>query len=304
MPVPEIQRLSIQSEVSTLQTLRLIGIPVPQAWPAGPEEEKGDALTSNANEKMYLPGFFYEHLPGSCMPIRHTTIKDYHSVDEKTIRLIEEYGRFQIKMFDQPIRVNQIGSLLLSDQSRDKHIVGPMLSFWGLNYLDPPYLPGPFRANRDRYLAQIDIALSHISNGFMSSVHTLDAYLWHLLLRELVEACPELEQDQEEGFIRHADAKGDIFLVDDEGSLTAILYWENAYVTTKAEAFSSPLFLYNTYVSYEDRHEFTPREQILINYYERLERHDLAKCVRKGKKYQQLDTIGRFNPNFGRTCSP
>ncbi|WWC68347.1 uncharacterized protein I206_102272 [Kwoniella pini CBS 10737] len=300
--------MSIISEVTTLKILKKLGVPVPGAClPAMKDKPASDVRvveTRHEHNGKPLQYFLYEYISGSCMPIRHTTIRDYHSVEEQTIHIIQEYGKSQIKMFDQPIKLDRIGILISSVEPSSQLSVGPMLSFWGLNYLDPPYLPGPFKTNQERYLAQIDIALSHIGNGWMNNKHTLDAYLWHLLLKELVETCLELAEEQQEVFVRHPDAKGDIFLVDGQGDLAAILDWECAYVTTKAEAFSSPLFLYNTYVPYEDRQEFTPREDILIHYYEQIERFDLASYMRNGKKYQQLDTIGRFNRDFGRVCSP
>ncbi|OCF56707.1 hypothetical protein L486_05561 [Kwoniella mangroviensis CBS 10435] len=302
VPPIEILKQTAISEVVTLQTLRSFGMPVPQGWipiKTRVEDEGGDLF-----EDTSICYFFCEFMAGKSQLMPHLTLQTYREVVDHDRRLIEEYGRSQILLSKHPIKYTLIGSLVPSNGHNDSVSVGPLLSLWGVNNIQAPHFPGPFTSNRQRYLTQIDIVLSHISEGVMNDNDALNAYLWHLTLKELVETCPELAEGVTKVYVRHADAKGDILWGDDEGNLTAILDWGMAFVTTKAEAFSSPLFCYHTNASYERQDLHTVREKVLIDFYDRSNRPDLAHCVRKGKKYQYLESIGRFHGWYVMICMP
>ncbi|WWC96662.1 hypothetical protein V866_003534 [Kwoniella sp. B9012] len=303
VPPIEILKQTAMSEVVTLQTLKSFGMPVPQAWmpiKTTVEAEEAGALVEDTS----ICYFFCEFMAGESQLMPHITLQTYRHVDDHHRRLIEDYGRNQILLSNHPIKSTLIGSLVPSNGHNDSVSVGPLLSLWGVNNIQAPHFPGPFKSNKQRYLTQNDIVLSHISEGVMNENDALNAYLWHLTLKELVETCPELAEEVTEVYVRHADAKGDILRGDDEGNLTAILDWEMAFVTTKAEAFSSPLFCYHTNAPYERQDLHTVREKVLIDFYERSNRPDLAHCVRKGKKYQYLESIGRFHGWYVMICMP
>ncbi|WVW80453.1 hypothetical protein I302_102435 [Kwoniella bestiolae CBS 10118] len=196
-----------KSEVVTLRSLKSFDIPVPQAWmPSDSAVERGENGTSQDNSLCY---FFCEFLPGKSLFMRHIRYNDFQLVEEKDRQLIEEYARYQIQLSNHPISAKSIGSLVPSTSGDAPYEVGPLLSLWGLNHLEPPYFPGPFKNNQER-----------------------------------LEECDELRKLPEEVNIRHADDKGDIFMGDAEGNLAALIDWEWACVTTKKEAFSAPTFAF------------------------------------------------------------
>ncbi|WWC60599.1 uncharacterized protein I303_103173 [Kwoniella dejecticola CBS 10117] len=298
-----IQKQVMQSEVVTLNWLKEQNIASPQAWL--PSISHSDTITpeeaSSAGTSLIY--FFYEFLQGKCLSTFDMGVKYWREPSEEVIRLIQDHGKHQIVLSGHSFRANEIGCLVSTDNEKETPEVGPLISLNGVHHLDPPYFPGPFASNQDRFLSQIDIALSHIRDGLSEQTEILDAYLWHLLLRELVETCPELAEPVEEVYIRHADAKGDQFMGDEEGNMMATIDWEGAFLTTKAEAFSAPEFISKTGVPYIDQTTFTPCEQILIDYYEESNRPDLAEFVRKDKKYTHLGGIGSFTTKFIYKCS-
>nr|XP_018265027.1 uncharacterized protein I303_03209 [Kwoniella dejecticola CBS 10117]OBR87185.1 hypothetical protein I303_03209 [Kwoniella dejecticola CBS 10117] len=294
-----------RSEVCTLQVVKSFGLPVPGAWMPEHHLFRDEANNHGSSDHLSICYFFCEYMEGASLSMPNLMPKNCWDANEQDRKIIEDYAKHQIEMSNHPLLFTEIGCLFPSASAEPdmKTQVGPLASLWGLNYVDPPRYPGPFKPNKERYLAQIDIALSNLTRETDQN-HCLNAYLWHLTLRELVETCAELSEEVSEVYVRHADDKGDILKGTEEGRITAIFDWEMAYVTTKAEAFSSPIFCYLTYVNYEDQEVYTVREHMLIEYYKKSSRPDLAECVRRGKKYQMLSTIGRFQGWYKMLCYP
>ncbi|WWC68352.1 uncharacterized protein I206_102277 [Kwoniella pini CBS 10737] len=133
-----------------------------------------------------------------------------------------------------------IGSLTYPDFDLSASpIVGPFVTLNTLHDLEAPYFVGPFRSNQERYTAHVNLALQYIAEGRICTRSPLDAYLWHLQLRELVATCPELAEPIVHGYIKHPDAKGDHILVDEIGKLIAVIDWQWVHVTTKVDAFEA-----------------------------------------------------------------
>jgi hypothetical protein len=61
--------------------------------------------------------------------------------------------------------------------------------------------------------------------------------------------------------------------------------------TTKAAAFASPKWTYETEAYIAGDNSLTPEEQSLIEAYETQGRPDLAECVGGGRRYQRLDHL-------------
>ncbi|WVW80450.1 hypothetical protein I302_102432 [Kwoniella bestiolae CBS 10118] len=287
LPPDDYKSALIDSEVATLQWMKRKGCQyTPDAWMIGEMVETG--------QKNSLHYFFCEYLPGKSADIPSFGKDSITTPGPRTRQFIEEFATSQIALSNIPIPNALIGCLI-SSTNKDDHTatVGPFLTDGSLHHVDPPYFPGPFVANRERYLAQINIALSHIAEGLLCLAHPLDGYLWHLQLRELVDASPELARRSENGYVKHSDEKGDHLLVDEEGRIVSIVDWESAYVTTKEEAFSSPSFMYEDGTPNPDT-RLTPAEEVLAECYENLGRQDLADIVRNGKIYKSLDGIGSF----------
>ncbi|WVQ65218.1 uncharacterized protein L199_003391 [Kwoniella botswanensis] len=284
-PPPEIQRFVVRSEVTALTILKNGGVLVPDAW---------YPLFDGQSSQPDLCYFFCQLLNGASLNIPKRGIDALWTPGPKIKHIIEEYVRIYILMADIPISSSLIGCPI-PDPDDPHHItIGPLATHRALNMIEPPYFPGPFKNNQERYLAQINIALDHIFNGHLCQRNTLDAYLWHLELRELVGLCDMLAEEPNKVYIRHADDKGDHLMGDGEGNVTGIIDWEWAYATTKEEAFSSPNFCFTHNRYYAGNNFITPAEELLIQAYERFGRKDLADCIRNGKIYQRLSHIGTF----------
>jgi len=72
-----------------------------------------------------------------------------------------------------------------------------------------------------------------------------------------------------------------------------------AYVTTKAEAFTTPSALYFGKPNFRDGiNGLTLDVELLIEAYDRLGRPDLAECVRRGRKYQRMNEVLGGRPDL------
>ena len=136
---------------------------------------------------------------------------------------IDSYARFQIKLSD--LRFDRIGSLSPDISATDGARVGPLISHFGFNRPEPPYFLGPFRTNRERYLAHIDLVLKLTESGVHMQDDPVYAYLAHLYMRDMVLGIEELAKEETEFYVKHADDKADQCLaIDDE--ITAVVDWE------------------------------------------------------------------------------
>lgn len=91
---------------------------------------------------------------------------------------------------------------------------------------DCNHLGGPFKSTRDRYLYQIEAALSAIKVGTLFRRAPLRAYLAHLEVRDLILGCESLEEDEQEFYLKHPDGTSDNILIDQTGAVSALLDWE------------------------------------------------------------------------------
>ena len=67
-------------------------------------------------------------------------------------------------------------------------------------------------------------------------------------------------------------------------------------MTTKAEAFSAPKFTFGTPDQQDGDNSPSNEETLLVSAYERLNRPDLADCVRKGRIYNRLNNMIGYEP--------
>ncbi|WVF70958.1 hypothetical protein IAT40_005753 [Kwoniella sp. CBS 6097] len=207
--------------------------------------------------------------------------------EDKIDRMVLDLANFFIRLstftFDsisslQPARTPALGSKH-EPRATMTYIVGPLVD-WFISEEAPPYFIGPFKSNRERYLATIDFVLRKIENGVLSPDDPIGVYLWHLEMMEIINKYAKWgEEDNGPYYLKHGDDKGDHILIDEEGNITGILDWEFAYTTTKAEAFISPRGLV-THAEREAGNNLSQLEIKLIKTYEELARPDLADCVR------------------------
>ncbi|RXK35575.1 hypothetical protein M231_07160 [Tremella mesenterica] len=288
-PSQDIREAIVASEVETMQALKNVGVKVPGAW-------KGSPVPRAGNNDYPLHYFFIEKMKGRTWTGVPVPLTEGRVSKEEIQIVIDEYAQLQINLSKATFH-SGIGSLLPKDHplslpsqstsSNDLLSTGPLLTFSGP---EAPFLFGPFKTNRDRYLAEIDLILKLTRAGYLFCYGPLDQYLKHLHARSVVEQCEELGREELDFFIKHPDTHGKQLLMID-GHIEAVLDWEWAYVTTKAEAFASPRFCWEPEMPGCELEKLSLEDELLIQAYERHERPDLADCVRKGHLYPLLNRM-------------
>ncbi|WWC68366.1 uncharacterized protein I206_102291 [Kwoniella pini CBS 10737] len=294
-PLPlQIRKANIESEVATLNTLKAGGIPVPAAFLHVPPEHEVERV----QQEIPFDYFFYEFLPGETWHIPKHPFFSVTLSDEKLVKLVEGYAQVQIKLSQLQLSVSQIGCLKYTDSGELS--VGPIIARGCFQTPKPPYLLGPFNIMKDRYLAHIDAALQYIARGAICEWDSVDAYLWHLELRELVSNSKVLGRTLSRVYIKHDDEKGDHLMWNEKEEVVGVLDWEWAHVTSKEEAFSSPYIFYDMIDYIRGDNQLTKEEIMLIDCYDRYNRPDLAECVKNGRLYQRLSSIGHYDKAYSK----
>ncbi|WVR05597.1 hypothetical protein IAU60_002616 [Kwoniella sp. DSM 27419] len=281
-----IQDCSIRSEAATLNFLKTNGVPVSQAW-------LPSYLMEDQEVEPPFDYFFCELLPGQSRRIPKHPWFPIDLPEDELFRLISAYAQHQVNMSNAPVPVNKIGCV--SPGAAPSTVrPGPIIARGGFQTHKPPYLLGPFATQQERYLAHIDAVLRYLDLDALNEKTPLDAYLWHLELREMVASCPLLAEEPDVLYIKHDDEKGDHFLLGEDNEMVGVVDWEWAYATTKGETFAAPRMFYVQLEFLGGDNGMTAVEQTLIACYENLHRPDLAECVRQGRIYQRLATIGQY----------
>nr|XP_019007641.1 uncharacterized protein I206_07656 [Kwoniella pini CBS 10737]OCF46422.1 hypothetical protein I206_07656 [Kwoniella pini CBS 10737] len=282
----------IKSEVATLMLLKSKGVPVPAAYLPPHLREKNDA--QNMTDLDY---FFYEYISG--IPL-HLPFKGYFSEidlpEDQLEGFIEEYCKIKIQLSNLHLPYSKLGCIYPSGEGITE--VGPIVSLGCFMNPTSPHFMGPFTTYKEMMLAKIDAALRYVKVNALQGGYTVDEYLWHLEMRELVAASKVLIAIPTELFIKHNDSKGDEMMVNEDGKIIGIIDWEWAYVTTKSDAFSTPHFFNRTFAYMKGSNSLSHAEDLLIECYKRHGRDDLAECVKEGKLYLRMERIGYYDPAF------
>lgn len=275
----DMQSIVTTSEAETMRVLHKAGLLVPNAWTVCEEER------IELEPGIKYDYFFVECAVGQAWKKLNKSSGEGNPSADSLKTFIDAYARFQISLSHLPF--NRIGSLAPSNSDASSPHVGPLISHFGFNRPEPPYFFGPFKTNRERYLTHIDLVLELIEAGVHMQDDPVYAYLAHLHLRDVVVDLEELAQEETEFYVKHADDKADQCLaVDDE--ITAVIDWEWAYVTTKAEAFSPPKMCFGSAAHMDGDNAPDEIEKLLVAAYLEYGREDLADCVRNGRIYNRL----------------
>nr|XP_031859378.1 uncharacterized protein CI109_005219 [Kwoniella shandongensis]KAA5526450.1 hypothetical protein CI109_005219 [Kwoniella shandongensis] len=314
-PPIDMQKKIMESEVATMKFLRMHNIPVPNAWLSHGEDSKSAVTNVNEigmslwftslipNQPLLVeqsPNYFFEEFLGGQPWIRSPTPLTNGIVGEKIARtFITDLARLHQSISCIPLAGNGIGSLMPGVEKRSSPQVGPLIQGSLLMTPDPPYFLGPFKTNKERYLAKIDAVLNCIHQGCIVLVDPVGCFLAHLEMRDLVETNEQMSREETEFFVKHADDKNDQYMLAEDGHIVGVLDWEWAYVTTKSEAFCAPTGLYWNQEWAKGNNALTEEELILIGAHESMGRPDLADCVRNGRIYQRLMESIRDDDPFG-----
>ncbi|WVQ78382.1 hypothetical protein IAT38_000468 [Cryptococcus sp. DSM 104549] len=294
-PPAELRARVTESEVATLQFLKAQGVKVPMAWmpPALPQPQH----TPNDY-------FFMEYITnGAVLWPDDARANINESLDSPvTLHLIDNLAQHFISVSNAPVPARRIGSIY-PGPVRGSYAVGPLCTMGFLSIPSPPYLLGPFKTQRERYLAHFDSALEYIySLECDLGPSSLKRYIWLSEARKLVAGCVELAREETEFYVKHGEDWLKQYLSDEKGNLTGVVDWEWAFVATKAEAFAA---LHDfSLAGWKDcipQSSLTGAELLLISAYERHGRPDLAACVRRGRLYQYINrTLSQFTgPRIG-----
>nr|XP_031859377.1 uncharacterized protein CI109_005218 [Kwoniella shandongensis]KAA5526449.1 hypothetical protein CI109_005218 [Kwoniella shandongensis] len=283
-----------ESEVTTTKVLKKGGVKVPDAWmPPLTSKADWDKTTSDKDVADY---FFTEFIRGEAWLNHHAPLTEGHISEDVARTLIQGIALLHDTISRIDLKVKGIGSLFPSDSSStDSYTLGPFISSSTLINPDPPYFLGPFRTNQERYLTHLDLLLGLIYDGVIWTDDPVGAYLWHLEMKDLVQGDEEMGSVEEKCFVKHADDKLSQYMLSKDGHVEGLIDWEWAYVTTKSEAFATPLGLYHSVSFYNGSNTLTVEENLLIQAHETNNRPDLAHCVRNGRRYQRLKDAMRYD---------
>ncbi|ODO06325.1 hypothetical protein L198_01557 [Cryptococcus wingfieldii CBS 7118] len=263
---------SIDSEIATARALESAGCAVPRTW-----ERPRDSLLSRN-----LTYFYQEFVPvGDCT--MYTLWTEVYTQQTKTF--IRNFAKWMISL--EKVHFDKMGSLTLTEDG--DVTVGPFIE--RRTTIDvAPYFLGPFNTAKEGYLAIIDVRLEQTLNrARYKPSRELLHYLVLLEVRHLVQnCCPEL--DVGPWYIRHNDDDTNFVRVTSEGSITGVIDWKWATLTSKGAAFAAPFCFPDDKYS-EGVNALGVRELALIEAYRELDRNDLAELVRTGRKFHRLFNV-------------
>ncbi|WVQ79832.1 hypothetical protein IAT38_001932 [Cryptococcus sp. DSM 104549] len=287
-PPRELREMVVASEVATMRMLHEAGVKVPNAWLPQPTlESKGDPPSDYFFEEL-IPG---KSLPDTLCPLTYDQLP--RAFCEK---FFDDLAEHYIALSNINLPSRGIGSLYpipgapTSGPVGERYTLGPLSQFGPFMSPTPPYFLGPFKTQRERYLARLEIALNNTYTEKFRFQHKLRMYLWYKEMMDMVTEHPELGREDEEDryYVRHGDDGLRQCMADEDGRLQGVLDWEWTYITTKSEAFAPSHTLYATQAWLLGDDSLTTEELLLIAAYERRSRPDLAECVRRGRPYQRL----------------
>nr|XP_031857217.1 uncharacterized protein CI109_007381 [Kwoniella shandongensis]KAA5524289.1 hypothetical protein CI109_007381 [Kwoniella shandongensis] len=264
-------RINAASEVATLRHMKTNGLAVPQAW-LPPK-------SADAPEQFIY--FFEEYAEGRPAPKRKPS--DVSPINSQDSTLVDSLARWFCAL--ETVSFPRFGSLHFEDDD-ESIMVGPFVRKFEDLVMSPFFIKAQPTAKL-MYLALIDNMIQQTLDGVRYPAdREIEAYLALLEVRSLVAGCDAL--DSERGYLKHGDDKGDQWMLNDEGCIASVIDWEWSFITCKADAFAPPYAFVDNDFLVKGSNVLNHREQALAYAYEQLDRHDLAECVRKGKKFQHL----------------
>lgn len=154
----------------------------------------------------------------------HDPLKDTRiSVpSDTTVKIIYNVAKWYLTL--EKVHFDTVGSLHFDPVDNNKFIIGPVVEF-DPQTGEPPFYKGPYKDAADHYADYFDTAMKQIVAGTRSwPQFDLDHYLISLEARSLVVACEELRVGP--WYMKHADDRGDHFLVREDGSVAGVLDWD------------------------------------------------------------------------------
>lgn len=230
-PPAAVREYMIRSEVATYHFLEKTNVPAPKAFD----------FVVNSNNPLGIGYILIEKIPGRPLTYTSSTAQQMEIVLDQLADVYVELERHPFDAtgsLDHP-RTNNVGALaseILANISNDNSSIHANLL-------------GLFTVPQEYYTAMVSRVLDMIVNEEIHPLWTIDTFLIHRFLLDMVplllNAAPSIMDDGKRFYLRHADDKGDHILVDSDFNITGIIDWGWAYTAPKAEAFNSPLALWD-----------------------------------------------------------
>lgn len=269
-PPIELQNAIIESEVSTMQFLFNVGLPVPRVHGYSPHSD------TNAVGRPFILMDMIKGKP----------LNWYAADDAAKKHVLRQLADIFITLSQHPFET--IGCLYHSGSS---FTIGPMtFDDHATQDTDGTLIPlGPFPDCESYLSALIERNLQFILEGKAYSNARIDAYLVHLALRDYLPAISAFYAPSGgKFFLKHMDDKGDHIIVDDAFNIVGIIDWEWAQFVPKSDAFAAPLFLLDVAKYYDGHNQLSAEEILFANIFEDKGHSDLADAVRGGRVHHRI----------------
>ena len=153
---------------------------------------------------------------------RQELIRSGQITEKRLSNLLRSYAQQMIAL--SQLKVDAIGSLYPSQQ-RGVLSVGPTIER-GVGQHIHPYFFGPFKTAKERWLTLIDYHLDLILHHDTFECDPPLCYLLFLDVRDIVEKCDWLENEESTFYVRHIDCRMNQMFWSAEGDIVAWIDWE------------------------------------------------------------------------------
>lgn len=261
-PPLALQEHILKSEYATMKFLEGIPIPTPRVFDIG--------LESQANP-VGVGYIIFEKMAGAPLMWPDTSREQRKRVVEQLADIFIELRRYP---FD---RMGCLGN------TKPGHI-GAFASETMTDFNGTAIQPlGPFDSVQGYHSSSIRLILSLVLRDELYSQNSIDAYLIHRFLLDLIPSILPTQNDNGLFFLKHADDKGDHILVDEEYNITAIVDWEWAHTAPEALAFNSPIGFLPVGEFYDGVNTLAEEEEWFAEIFEKKDKPSLANAVRNGR---------------------
>lgn len=261
-PPAKLRDFIIRSEVATLMFLERTNVPAPKVH---------DFAVEHPDNAVGVGYILMDKLPGKSLRWSIATRQQRRKVMSQLADTFCELRKYPFE---------RLGSL--SDPGEAK--VGPLARESLVDMTESEMrTTGPFSSLSDYHLSSLRLILDLICREEIYSQQSVDAYLIHRFLIDLVPRVVNHLPQEHDFYLKHADDKGDHILVDDDFNITGIIDWEWAHTAPPAHAFNSPIALLPVADFYNSKNNLGDDEAEFARLLEEKGRADLAQFVWDGR---------------------
>lgn len=222
-PPHELQDCIMQSEVATLTFLEKTKVPSPRVF---------DYALERVDNAIGVGYVLFEQMPGNALSWSTATPAQKRKV-------LSQIANYRVELRQYPF--SSMGSLITPGSEH----VGPFANESLTDCVDSTMNPiGLCTSLEEYHVASIKLIMHLILREDMYIQQAIEAYLINRFVLDIILlVSPECTDGKAQFYLTHGDAKGDQILVDEDYSITGIIDWEWAHITSAALAFKSPFGL-------------------------------------------------------------